>query len=65
VNVDPMVEEVRLFRDEIAKEHGYDIDAIFEAFRKMEAGSGREHVSLPPRRTTQPGVATDAASPRR
>ncbi len=49
MTVDPVVEEVRQFRDALAREHGYDIDAIFEALRQMEVASGREHVSLPPR----------------
>jgi hypothetical protein len=47
---DPIVDEVRAARDEIAKEHGYDIDAIFAALRALEATSGREHVSLPARK---------------
>ncbi len=46
---DPIVQEVRVIREEIAREHGYDIDAIFEALRKAEASSGREHVTLKPR----------------
>ena len=57
---DPIIEEVRALRDEIAKEHDYDINAIFEALRKMEVTSGREHVSLPPRKTAQPAVAADS-----
>ncbi|MGK3987866.1 hypothetical protein WMF37_30135 [Sorangium sp. So ce291] len=38
---DPIVDEVRAIRDAIAKEHDYDIDAIFEAFRRLEEISGR------------------------
>ncbi len=34
---DAIVDEVRAFRDEIAKEFNYDIGAIFAALRKMEA----------------------------
>lgn len=48
---DPIVEEVRAARDRIAKEHNYDIDSIFAAFRDLEAVSGKEHISLPARRT--------------
>ena len=45
---DPIVEDVRAIRDEIAREHNYDLDSIFQMFRQMEATSGREHVSPPP-----------------
>jgi hypothetical protein len=31
---DPIVDEVRAIRDSIAKEHDYDIDSIFESFRR-------------------------------
>jgi hypothetical protein len=50
---DPIINEVRAIRDEIAREYDYDIDAIFEALRKAEASSGREHVTLKPRKTAQ------------
>lgn len=56
---DPIVEEVRSFRDEIAREYDYDIDSIFEALRRLEAASGREHVSLTPRKTAQAGILAD------
>ena len=56
---DPIVEEVRAIRDEIARAHDYDIDALFEALRKMEAASGRQHISLSPRRAAQPVAAPD------
>ena len=61
---DPIVDEIRQFRDEIAKEHDYDIDAIFVALRAMEAASGRPHVSLPARRVGRP-IAVVGNSPRR
>ena len=47
---DPIVEEVRAIRDEIAKECDYDVDAIFQALRKLDATSGAKHVSLSARR---------------
>jgi hypothetical protein len=47
---DPIIEEVRSIRDAYAKEHGYDIKAIVAALRREEAESGREVVSLPPKR---------------
>lgn len=46
---DPIVEEVRAIRDEIAKECDYDIDRIFEELRRLEATSSAPHVSLSPR----------------
>jgi hypothetical protein len=51
---DAIVDEVRAFRDEIAKEHGYDIGAIFAALRKMEATGQGHHVSLAPRTIANP-----------
>jgi hypothetical protein len=59
---DPIVNEVRALRDEIAREYDYDIDAIFEALRKAEAASGREHVTLEPRRPAQQPAAADRTS---
>jgi len=46
---DSIVDEVRTFRDEIAKEYDYDIGAIFAALRKMGATGQGHHVSLVPR----------------
>lgn len=60
---DPIVEEVRAFRDEIAKECGYDIDIIFQRLRSSEAASSAPHVSLPARRTTE--AEQDDATPAR
>lgn len=47
---DPIVEEVRAIRDEIAKEHGYDLDSIFKDLQRRDAAGSGEHVSLPARR---------------
>ena len=46
---DPIVEEVRAIRDELAKRHNYDIDAIVRALQKASVDEGRQLVSLPPR----------------
>ncbi|WP_437998936.1 hypothetical protein WMF26_02025 [Sorangium sp. So ce185] len=74
---DPIVDEVRAIRDAIAQEHGYDIDAIFEAFRRMQEASGRPHVIPHTRKapssndstlaeeTAQQGIAAGSASRRR
>ena len=53
---DAIIDEVRAIRDEIAKEHGYDIHELFKAFRRAEATSGRAHVSFLARRCAT-GVA--------
>ena len=47
---DPIIEEVRAIRDAFAKEHGYDVKAIVSALQREEAESGRQVVSLPPKR---------------
>jgi hypothetical protein len=47
---DPVVEEVRAARDEYARRFDYDIEAICRDLRAQEAESGREVVSLPPKR---------------
>jgi hypothetical protein len=74
---DAIVEEVRAVRDEIAREHDYDIGAIFAALRKMEATGPGHHVSLAPRKIAErspdgssraadgPGAANGIASRRR
>jgi hypothetical protein len=43
---DPILEEVRTIREDIAKEHDYDLDSIFEMFRRDAANSDRAHVNL-------------------
>lgn len=47
---DPIVEEVRAVRDEIARENQYDVDAIFATLRKAEAESSTHHITLPPQK---------------
>lgn len=57
--VDPIMQEVRAIREAIAAESNYDLDAIFEVFRRLEATSGRPHVAPPPAQSTGlPAVAT-------
>ena len=46
---DPVVEEVRTIRDEIAKEHGYNLDSIFEELQHRDATQPGRHLSLAPR----------------
>jgi hypothetical protein len=47
---DPVVEEVRAIRDAYAARFNYDIEAMCRDLREEEARSGREVVSLPPKR---------------
>lgn len=48
--VDPIVEEVRKIRQEHAAQFGYDLDKIVQSLQQEERQSGREVVTLPPRR---------------
>jgi len=59
---DPIVEEVRAIRDEIAGESSYDIDAIFEMLRLSAARSGRAHTSPVPPQVERPGYAAQQAN---
>ena len=47
---DPIVEEVRAIRDELAAQFDYDVRAIAEDARKRQEQSGHKVVSLPPKR---------------
>jgi hypothetical protein len=68
---DPILDELRSIREAIAREHDYDVSAIFAMFRQSAAASGRPHVDLS---TSTPvgipgaarlGDAADEPSPRR
>ncbi len=48
---DPIVEEVQVVREAIAKEGGYNLDRIFDAAKARQAESGRLVVRLPPKKT--------------
>lgn len=50
---DPIIDEVRAIRDAYAKEHGYDVKAIVAALQQEEAKSGRQVVSLSPKRLVE------------
>jgi hypothetical protein len=47
---DPIVEEVRAIRREIARENHDDLPAIFATLRRLEAESKQPHVTLKPRK---------------
>ena len=45
---DPIVEEIRYFRDEHAKKFNYDLDAICEDFKQHQQHCGHRLVRLKP-----------------
>ena len=47
---DPVVEEVREFRDAYAKRFDYDLDAMSRDLREKETQSGRKLVEPTPRK---------------
>lgn len=49
---DPVVEEVRRHRDELAAKHNYDIKAMFAAARAEQMTCGHEVVDLSKKRKT-------------
>ena len=51
---DPIVEEVRRIRAEIAAEHGNDLHRLFEDARRRQGAEGRRVVSFDPADTTEP-----------
>ena len=57
---DPIVDEIHAIREEIARRHDYNMDAIVEMLQKASAKSGRRVVTLPPRRVVKPERARKA-----
>ena len=49
MDTDLIVDEVRAVRDEFAREHGYDIDAMVRALQEQSAKHGRQLITLQPR----------------
>jgi len=52
---DPIVEEVRAIRDDLARRYNYEIDAIVRALQKASVDNGRQLVSLSPRPLVETG----------
>ncbi|MBO9998519.1 MAG: hypothetical protein J7641_05835 [Cyanobacteria bacterium SID2] len=48
---DEIVEEIHRLREKYAQSFNYDLKAIFADLQKKQAESGREVVSLPPKRS--------------
>jgi hypothetical protein len=63
---DPIVDEIRQIREQIAARFNYDVRAIGEDARKRDAASGEKIIRLPPRRpegyTAKPQDAPAAAA---
>ena len=47
---DPIVEETRRRREELARQFNYDIEAIGEALRRQQKVSGQRLITRPPKR---------------
>jgi hypothetical protein len=47
---DEILDEIHKTREEHAKSFNYDLDAMFADWQKRQSESGREVVSLPPKR---------------
>jgi hypothetical protein len=46
---DPIIEEIHAIREAFAKEHNFDLSAMFATLRRHQMESGRKVVSLAPR----------------
>ena len=58
---DAIVDEIHAVREEMARRHGYDLDAIVESLHKASEQSGRPTVTLPSRPVVHPEVARKAS----
>ena len=47
---DPIIDEIRKFRDEYAARFNYDVKAMVDDIRRRQQESGRKTVSRPPKR---------------
>ena len=47
---DPIVEETRSRREELARHFNYDIKAIREVLRRQQKASGQKPITRPPKR---------------
>ncbi len=53
---DPIVEEVRCFRNEHSKQFNYDLDAICEDYKRHQAQAGNRLVRLKPMSTANKNI---------
>ena len=61
---DPIVEEVRRIRAEIAARNGNDLRRIFQDARRREGSDGRRVVSYEPADTVEPACVVREEPPR-
>ena len=61
---DPIVEEVRKHRAQIAREHGHDVAAIVAALEGEDPAETTPLVSFPPKRLRKPTRRRLRAAPR-
>lgn len=47
---DPIIDEIRRFRDEYAARFNYDVTAMLDDIRRRQKASGKKTVSRPPKR---------------
>jgi len=47
---DPIIDEIRRFRDEFAARHNHDIRSMVREIQEHQKASGRKFVTLPPRK---------------
>ena len=53
---DPIVEETRSRREELARRFNYDIKAIGEELRRQRRASGQQQFTRPPKRVKPTGA---------
>lgn len=53
---DPIVDEVRKVREELASRFNYDIDALFDGLERKQREGDQKTVSFPPRPRSKPRV---------
>ncbi len=58
---DKIIEELHNFREEYARQFGFDTRAICKDIQQKQASSGREIVSFPPRKPMQQHTVKSAA----
>jgi hypothetical protein len=58
---DPIMDEIRRIRDEYAASFDYDLKRIVHDIQRQQRESGREFVTLPPRKPTWVPVGESTA----
>ncbi len=61
---DPIIDEIRKFRDRYAARFNYDVKAMLDDIRRRQAESGIRTVSRPPKRITPAAARVSKRSDR-